>query len=252
MVWPGPPRCAATAAIWSRVLAAALASRFWRSDPPKRPAKDERGDGLVDGGVAELGGEGVEAPRSRGMPLLMRTTRRATCRFDRRRGAGYGRLDGGEQAPVGGHAVAERLDPGGQGLEAADDAARGRRLEGGAQRPADGPADGRAHRPVGDQPDDGGEDHRTERRLGGWRGRALRHATGVRPGGPWTRCRRRSAPGPTPMPAPKRTTTGVIVRTPGGGPRSRSRSTGPAVPAACRGGGRPVHRRRARRRSRWR
>ena len=62
---------------------------------------------------------------------------------------------------MGGHAVAERLDPGGQGLEAADDPARGRRLEGGTQRPADGPADGGPDRPVGDESDDGGEDHRT-------------------------------------------------------------------------------------------
>ena len=58
---------------------------------------------------------------------------------------------------------------------------------------------------------------------------------------------------PTPMPAPKRTTTGVIVRTPGGGgPRSRSPTAGRAVPVAWRGGARPVHRPLVRRRSRSR
>ena len=73
---------------------------------------------------------------------------------------------------MGGHAVAQRLDPGGQGLEPSDDAPRGARLECGAQCPADGPADGGADRPVGDQPDDGGENHGAERRPGGWPGRS--------------------------------------------------------------------------------
>ncbi len=55
-------------------------------------------------------------------------------------------------------AVPQRLDPGGQSLQATGDPSRGGGLECRTQCPADGTSDGRTDRPVGDQPDDDGAD----------------------------------------------------------------------------------------------
>ena len=76
---------------------------------------------------------------------------------------------------MGRHAVSERLDPRGQGLQAPDHAARGRGLQGGAQRPTHPGADGGTHRPVGDKPDDDAENHGTHRRLAVGGVEPLRH-----------------------------------------------------------------------------
>jgi len=133
-----------------------------------------RGNGLVDRRVTELQGEGVER-LVEGHAALDTGHQTHDVGLHRRRCAGHRRLDGGQETPVGGHAVAQRLDPGGQGLQAPHHPVRGVGLESGAQRPTHGTADGGAHRPVGDEPDDESERDGTQRRLAVGRVEPLHH-----------------------------------------------------------------------------
>ena len=124
---------------------------------------------------------------------------------------------------MGGDAVPEGLDPGGQSLQATGDPAGGVGLEGGPQGPAHRPADGRAHRPAGDEPDDQGQGD--AHRCAAWRlAGSRRFIIDTRlTGAPVDQKPETTRAMPTPMPAPMRTTTGVIGRTRGWARRSRRR-----------------------------
>ena len=155
--WFGPGHLGA---LPERDLLACARCRAGQQAPEVRAAEaggeDERGDRFVGRGVAQLVGKRVQGRIERSAGLDAHDQAGDGC-LDGRRGAALGGFDGGEQAPVGRHAVAQRLDPGGQGIEPIDHTARGGGLECGSQCPSDGPADGGADRPVGHQPNHSGE-----------------------------------------------------------------------------------------------
>ena len=238
-------------AIWSLVLAAAVARRLWRSEPPNRLAKMSGAMASSTAASPELAGEGVESGVEWNATLDADDQGGHIVADGRRRGV-HRRLDGGEETPMGGDAVPKGLDPGGQGLQATGDPAGGVGLEGRPQGPAHRPADGRAHRPAGDQPDDEGEGHRAQRPLGGWPGPGASSSTLASPGHRWTRGPRRSARCPPRCRRQRGRRPGSSAEPVERALRSRRRKAVPAAPAACPGAARPVRHRRARRRSRSR